>query len=253
MPDEVLVLDESEPCPYRPGEMARMPLRLPIRYLTAEETDAHFARGDRRHGRLLYRPTCPACAMCEAIRLDVGTFVPNRTQRRTKSRGDRLLRTEVGRPQVDAERLALYEKHKLGRDLVVGDGKALDEKGYFGFLVDRCVDSVELRYYLDDTLVGVAVTDRGGESLSAVYCFFDPDYPRLSIGTYSILKQIELGRSWGCRYVYLGLYISDNDHMSYKSRFLPHERLVGGDWRLFDRTKAASSAPESSGASSEPR
>jgi len=237
MPDEVLVLDEPEPCPYRPGETARMPLRLPVRALTPEETDMHFARGDRRHGRLLYRPTCPTCCACEAIRLDLETFRISRTQRRTLRRGDRMLRTELGPPSVDAARVALYEKHKRGRDLVVGSGKPLDEKGYFGFLVDRCLESIELRYFLDDELVGVAVTDRGAESLSAVYCFFDPDHPTLSIGTYSILKQVEKARAWGCRYLYLGLYIADNPHMNYKGRFLPHERLTGGAWRVFDRPR----------------
>ncbi len=237
MPDEVLVLDEPEPCPYRPGETARMPLRLPVRTLTPEETDSHFARGDRRHGRLLYRPTCPTCCACEAIRLDLTTFTPSRTQRRTKRRNDALIRTEIGRPLVDARRLALYEKHKRGRDLLVGSGKPLDEKGYFGFLVDRCLDSVEMRYFLDDELVGVAVTDRGDESLSAVYCFFDPDHAKLSLGTYSILKQVEKGRQWGARYLYLGLYIADNPHMNYKGRFLPHERLTSEGWRVFDRPR----------------
>lgn len=237
MPDEVLVLDEPEPCPYRVGQTARMPLRLPIRALTPSETDYHFARGDRRHGRLLYRPDCPTCSACEAIRIDFETFRPSRTQRRTKRRGDRLIRTVIGSPRVDRERLALYEKHKLGRGLVVGSGKPLDEKGYFGFLVDRCLESVELSYYLGDQLVGIAVTDRGEESLSAVYCFYDPDYPELSIGTYSILTQVARGRDWGYRYLYLGLYIADNEHMNYKGRFLPHERLTTGGWRTFDRPR----------------
>jgi arginine-tRNA-protein transferase len=37
------------------------------------------------------------------------------------------------------------------------------------------------------------------------------------------------------RYVYLGFYIADSAHMSYKSQYLPHERLIGGAWRKFDR------------------
>jgi len=67
-------------------------------------------------------------------------------------------------------------------------------------------------------------------SLSAVYCFYDPDYDALALGTYSILKQVELCRDWGLRYLYLGLYIGDCERMRYKSRFTPHERLLDGSW-----------------------
>jgi arginine-tRNA-protein transferase len=37
------------------------------------------------------------------------------------------------------------------------------------------------------------------------------------------------------RYLYLGLYVADCRHLAYKARFLPHERLVNGEWRRFDR------------------
>ena len=73
----------------------------------------------------------------------------------------------------------------------------------------------------------------------AVYCYYDPDYERLGLGTYSILKQIELCRSFELSYLYLGLFIDDCDRMRYKARFLPHERLVGGRWRRFARESGA--------------
>jgi arginine-tRNA-protein transferase len=81
----------------------------------------------------------------------------------------------------------------------------------------------------------VALVDRAEDALSAVYCYYDPTYGSLSLGTYSILKQIELCRSWGLRYLYLGLYIAGSEHMRYKARFLPHERLLDGRWTEFAR------------------
>ena len=90
-----------------------------------------------------------------------------------------------------------------------------------------------MRYFDAERLAAVAVVDRGREALSAVYCLWDPDYEPLGLGTYSILKQVELARRMGLRWLYLGLYVEDNAHMSYKARFVPNERLVEGRWVRF--------------------
>lgn len=237
-PPEVLVHDELSRCPYLPGRVARMPLRLPVRKLTRDELDQRLREGDRRQGFVLYRTVCPRCKACEPIRLDVSRFVPSRAQRRVAARCERALRTELGPPLVDARRVELYNAHKFGRGL--GDGQpAIDAEGYRDFLVSTCCETFEIRYLVGDELVGVAVTDRSKKSLSAVYCHYDPAYASLGIGTYSILKQIELCRQWGLTHLYLGLYISDSEHMAYKARFLPNERLIGGTWLRFDRQLAA--------------
>lgn len=232
-PQELVVYDAPHPCPYIDGRQARLPMRLPSRALSPDELDARLAEGDRRHGPFLYRPRCPSCAACEAIRIPVDEFEFTKSHRRVLGRGDRTLRVELGDPIADEQRLALYERHKHGRDLVGSSGESLDLKGYEGFLVDRCVRSFELRYHLGDELIGLAVTDHGEQALSAVYCFWDPAHAKLSLGTYSILKHVELAREWGVRHVYLGLYVGDNDHMRYKARFRPHERLVDGRWQRF--------------------
>lgn len=226
--------DALHPCPYLPDRNARLPMRLPSRALSPAELDARLAEGDRRHGPFLYRPSCPGCVACEAIRIPVNDFRFRKSHRRVLNKGDRHLRVELGEPVADRRRLALYERHKRGRGLVSGSGEPLDLKGYEGFLVERCVRAFEVRYHHDDHLVAVAVTDRGVRSLSAVYCFWDPAYAHLSVGTYSILKQIELARDWGMEHLYLGLYIERNEHMSYKARFRPHDRLVDGRWQRFE-------------------
>lgn len=237
-PPEVLVHDELSRCPYLPGRVARMPLRLPVRKLTREELDQRLREGDRRQGFVLYRTVCPRCKACEPIRLDVPRFRPNKSQRRTLARCERALRVEMGPPIVDARRVQLYNAHKFGRGL--GDGQpAIDAEGYRDFLVSSCCETFELRYYLHDRLVGVAVTDRGACTLSAVYCHYDPAESALGIGTYSILKQVELCRRWGLSHLYLGLYIAESENMAYKARYLPHERLLGGSWIRFDRPPVA--------------
>ena len=238
VPPEWLVWDHPSRCPYLPGQTARLPLRLPMRRLRAAEYAQRLAAGDRRQGLLLYRPTCSACTACEAIRIDVAEFQLSKTQRRIFRRGEAVLRTEVDRPTTTAEKVALYNRHKVERGLLVGDGR-IDEEGYEQFLVETCTDTIELCYRLGDQLVGVAIADRAADALSAVYCFYTPDHAALSLGTYSILKQIALCRVWGLRYLYLGLYVGDCGAMRYKARYLPHERLIGGTWRRFSRADSS--------------
>jgi arginine-tRNA-protein transferase len=233
-PAEIVILDEPEPCPYLPGRTARLPMRLPVRRLTRGETDERMASGDRRYGRLFYRTECPECRACEPLRVPVESFVPSRSQRRALLRGDRELRTEVGEPAVTPRRLEIYEKHKRHRGLASALEEPLDAALFEAFLVDRSVEAMEFRFWNGETLVGFGICDQGAQSLSAVYCAFDPDYSHLSIGTYSILKHIELARAQGLAYVYLGLHIAENSHVSYKARFVPHERLIAGTWRQFD-------------------
>jgi arginine-tRNA-protein transferase len=234
-PPEVVVVDEITPCPYLAGRRARLPLRLPLRPLTWAEWDTHLAAGDRRHGPVLYRPSCPECTACEAIRVDVARFVPSRSHRRTVAPAGAQGTNEVGPPVTNRERIDLYEKHLEGRGLRMADHTPLTTSRYKGFLVESCCDTIEMRYRIGDRLVGVAVADRGARSLSAHYTYYDPELAHLSLGTFSILAQIDLCRGWRLEHLYLGLYIADNDSMRYKARFKPHERLVEGAWRPFER------------------
>ena len=235
VPPEWLVWDEPSRCPYLPEQTARLPLRLPTRRLRRDELGERLAAGDRRQGLLLYRPSCPSCTACEAIRVDVNEFRPSKTQRRIVRRGDAALETEIGHPSVSNEKVALYNSHKIERGLLVSDG-LIDAAGYEQFLVESCTDTIELCYRLEGQLLGVAVADRAADALSAVYCFYAPDRAALSLGTYSILTQIALCRTWGLRYLYLGLYVGGCQAMRYKERYLPHERLIGGEWRTFERS-----------------
>ncbi len=231
-PTEWLVHDEESACVYLADRIARLPLRLPVRRLTRAELTRRLASGDRRQGLLLYRPTCPDCQACEAIRLDVDEFRPSRSQRRAYRKGESVLTTTLRPPSTTPEKVALYNRHKVERNLAVGDD-LLDEGNYQEFLVESCVDSFELEYRLDGRLVAVTIGDRAADGISAVYAYFDPDLRDLSLGTYSILKQLDLCRAWGLRYLYLGLYVIGSPPMQYKVRFRPHQRLVGDRWKTF--------------------
>ncbi len=231
-PPEWLVHRARHACAYLPEQRVNLPLRLPSRRLDRRQLSERLRQGDRRQGMLLYRPSCTSCQACEAIRVDVERYQPSRTQSRILRRGEALLETRIGAPTVTDEKVALYNRHKAERGLLVRND-FLDARDYEEFLVDTCAETLELTYYLRNRLVGVAIADRADDALSAVYCYYDPSDAALSPGTYSILKQMALCRTWGLRHLYLGLYVAGCRSMAYKARYLPHERLIGGEWRLF--------------------
>lgn len=229
-PVEVLVHDGEQECPYLPLQRARLPMRLPARILSGPELDLRLAQGDRRSGPFLYRPTCSDCTACRALRIEVAKFQPRARHRRILRRGDAVFTTEIGPVEVTHERVALYNAHLTGRGLDRG-GDRLDLEGYALTLATSCCATFEIRYRLGGRLVGVAVTDRGADSLSAVVTYYDPTLASGSPGIYSILKQIELCRNWGMRWLYLGLYVVGCARLAYKATFFPHEQLVAGQWR----------------------
>lgn len=232
-PQEIIVYDQPTPCPYLEGETARLPLRQPLAQLTQRQVDRRLSEGDRRSGFMLYRPDCPSCLACEPIRLNLATFRPNATQRRVYRRGLELLETRVAEPIVDEERVRLFNLHRTLRDLERGDGK-IDAAGYEEFLTDSCCETIELSYWYEGRLAGVAITDVGRISFSAVYCYFDPTIVGLSIGTFSVLRQVELARAQHRQFLYLGFYVAGSPHMQYKAKFHPHERRLNGFWTTIE-------------------
>jgi arginine-tRNA-protein transferase len=234
-PPEIVLRDEEEACVYLPGRRARQPLRQPVRPLTGAEFDGRLEAGDRRAGPLLYNQACPACAACEPLRIDLRAFEPSRSQRRAQAKGDAAVTIRLGPLEVDEARLALYRTHEAGRGLDRDGRPPIDALGYESFFATSCVEGFEVRHFVDGQLAAVAITDRGARSLSAVYTFWDPSRSDLSLGTYSILTQIALGRRMGLDWLYLGLAIRENHSMAYKLAFMPHERRIDGVWRRFVR------------------
>lgn len=233
---EVIVHDAIEPCPYLEGRSARLPHRWQRMALSPTEVDEALARGDRRAGPMLYRPTCPSCQACEALRLPVDALVHSRSQRRAWKKNQDL-RVEVGGATCSEARLALFNRHKMERGLARRE-TPMTAEGYTSWFLRSCCPTIEMRYLLGDKLIGVGILDVGARDLSSVYFYFDPDHEDRSLGTFSVLFECAWLRGRGGRYHYLGLYAEGSRHIEYKARFYPHERLVGGVWRRVDGPEA---------------
>lgn len=218
----------SGPCPYLPGLEWAQDVLL-VRSMTPDEYVALLDQGYRRAGRHVYRPRCAACRECRPLRVPVGCFAPSRTQKRIW-RLNRDLAVTLGRPQVDAVRLELHNRYVTERH----DHEPSDPSGYRQFFVDSPVPTREISYRLDGRLVGIAILDELGPVCSAVYTYFDPSLPRRSLGTFSILWEIEHARRTGAEWLHLGFHVLGSKTMTYKANFRPCEKLsVEGRWEPY--------------------
>ncbi len=224
-------LGTAHPCVYLPGRTARLSYLYPRNILPPEQLDRQLAKGQRRSGPYLYYMSCLACRACEPTRVIVPEFRWTRSITRVEKRGDRQIRCEFNHALCDDRRVELYNLHKSQRHL--GDGDETTPTEYKEFLTDSRCDTRELAYYDQEKLIGCTVIDVGQVSMSAVYTFFDPAYSHWSIGTYAVLKLIRLAEQLKMMYVYLGLYVAENQHLRYKARFAVQERLVKGEWVRF--------------------
>jgi arginine-tRNA-protein transferase len=212
---------QSTSCPYLPGLTATCEAFYVEDSMDDAVHRAFMDRGFRRSGRVFYRPTCDACAKCIPYRVSTAVFKPSRSMRRVW-RQNMDIRVAFG------DRIPTPRKHELfARYLQVQhDGTMSGEpEEFIGFLYDSPVTGVEVCYYLGNRLVGVSIADLCPGALSSVYMFFDPDQARRSLGTYSILWEVEHCRRQNCTYYYLGYWVPGSRTMDYKARFQPGEIL----------------------------
>ncbi len=185
--------------------------------------------GFRRAGSHVYRPQCQNCRACVPCRLEVGAFRPDRRQRRCLKLNADLQMYEMA-PGFSQERHDLYSKY-LHRRHPDGGMDPGSPKDFDSFLQADWSPTVFLEFRLQDRLLAVAVTDICSSGASAVYTFFDPDEAKRGLGTYAILRQIELTLQRQLDYLYLGYWIAGHPKMDYKAQFQPMQFLGSNGWR----------------------
>lgn len=223
-----------EPCPYLPDRVAT--LELGDGATAAPWYEELLERGYRRSGAHVYRPVCRDCAECKTLRVLVREFRRSKGQRRVWNRAESVFEITIEEPSFSEEKLEVYTEYLRFQH---PDSEPPDEEHYTRFLVDSCIGgkSLELQYRAAGRLAGLGILDRMGDALSSVYFYFDPAFARYGLGTYSALYEIELARSSGLAYYYLGYYIRACASMNYKVRYRPCEYRGAGEeeWRRIER------------------
>ncbi len=189
-------------CAYLPDRLARMEYEY-VSALSAEEYLTRMLAGWRRFGKVLFRPQCPGCNECRAVRVRVADFRPNRSQRRAATANEDIVSLRIHKPSVSQQKLAMYDKFHTFQTADKGwpEHPAQDAATYAESFVYHPFPVEEWCYYVGRKLVGVGYVDPlpgppqpieedGDEGrqplpmvdantnvggLSAIYFFYDPD------------------------------------------------------------------------------
>lgn len=216
-------------CSYLPGREEKLLVCME----PAEDLTEHYSSliqaGFRRSGEQLYRPHCNSCNDCESLRVLCTKFIFSKSQKRVLAKNKNVVVSVIEGERDDY--YALYEKYILGAHQ---DGSMFPPsyEQYRSFIHCFWQSPLFIEGRVDGKLVGVAVTDKVKDGLSALYTFFDPDMSKYSLGTFFILQQIHICQQRQIPYLYLGYQIDQCKKMNYKNKFYPHQRYKDNKWVL---------------------
>ncbi len=200
-------------------------------FIRAEMLDRRLAQGWFRTGPMLFRaemlPLDEGIYSLVHVRLPIAEELPSRSRRRLLRRNRARFQLQIGPARVDDARRRLYELTKPRfTSVVASDLEPLvlgDPPGVF--------DTRECTVRDGDRLVAVSYFDVGRDSVASLLGLHDPEYARWSLGTYTLLEEIEHGRERGARFFYPGYVIPGLPVMDYKLRIGAVQYLEGKRWR----------------------
>lgn len=202
--------------------------------------DEMIRHGYRRQGSLLYQTRCRCCLSCVQGRVDVHRFRRSRTQQKIWNRNQDLTQSVIpAASAMSEEAYRLYTHYEAirhpGSPMV-----RFGEKEFEEALLFSNVDTFAVEYRMKGRLVLVSLMDVLPHGISAVYTFYSPEEARRSLGTFSILNEIEFTKKLGAEArLYLGAWQARNPGMSYKSQFRPFEVYWEGKWQPLDECQEA--------------
>jgi len=233
-------ITNPSPCPYLPNRQERKVFTHLIGHDACQLHDMLSIGGFRRSQNIAYRPACDDCSECVSIRVPVDKFNWTKSFTRTLRLNTDLL-SQFAPAKTTAEHFSLFSDYIDARHQCGGMSEmtVLD----FSSMVDESTVKTNLIEYhhrpkmplagpdsQKGPLAAVALTDTLSDGLSMIYSFFDPALGKRSLGTFMILDHIVKAQKLGLPYVYLGFWVEGSSKMTYKSRFMPQERLAEDGW-----------------------
>ncbi|MDI2090337.1 arginyltransferase [Commensalibacter oyaizuii] len=216
-------------CPYLSGQTEQRIMTC----LTGENANYlhnHLANmGFRRSHNIAYIHRCISCKACVPIRLLVNDFSLNKTQKRILKLNQDIQMYLVPL-QATMEQYILFHDYLKQRH-EQSKMRQMNFVDYQHMIEHSPVLTYLIEYRLSNRLVAVSLMDELNNGFSAVYTFYDALLTKRSLGTFTILYQIELTKDCKYPYLYLGYWIKNSPQMAYKIRYQPAEYFINSYWQ----------------------
>lgn len=208
-------------CPYISEKKFRQRYAF-LKDLDHSEFDMILLNGWRHFGYFFFIPNCRDCNACTPIRTLISSFAPSKSQRRNLKKNNPEITVDFEPLIYTDEIYDVYKKHSR----VKFDQDSSKKEFLESFFSDALSGNSRLSLYrLAGKLVGVGFIDISDTGISSIYFCYNTDFSSYGLGVFSVLKEIEFGKTLGKDYYYLGYYIEGNGSMEYKNRYTPCETL----------------------------
>jgi arginine-tRNA-protein transferase len=196
--------------------------------------DQLMAEGWRLLGHSIIRHNYAVCrgALCRTIplRINLAKFQWSKSQRQLLRRSRSEMDIQVGPIVIDATRERLFKKHTQR----FRERQPTDLSSFIGSNAGtHPVMGREFSVYLNGRLAGCSYMHVGAQTMSGTYCFFNPDLHRFSLGTVTMLREIELALELGLQYYHHGYCYDVPSQFDYKLNFHGLESL---NWETLEWT-----------------
>jgi arginine-tRNA-protein transferase len=207
----------------------------PIQGLRRADYDALLSMGWFRGTGIIYRSEVVCIdeqvyGICN-IRFPVQSFSMRRSHAKLFRKNMKQFTLRVGTPRVDARREELYRGqmhrfkafvHETLEDILLSPRLGAE------------IDAMEIGVYDGEKLVAVSYIDAGETSMASILCLYDPAYARFSLGTFTMLLEIDMAKRLGLDYYYPGYVLDLPSGFDYKLALGPCQWLhkeEGWNWR----------------------
>jgi arginine-tRNA-protein transferase len=214
-------------CAYLENKQVRMNYKY-VSHASQKFVSAVITRGWRRFGNYFFHPICQDCNECKSLRIDVENYHYTKSQKKAIKRNANTT-VIVQKPSLTQAHLDLYNKyHQHKKESDGWRHSDISQREYKeNFVLGAHEFGKEVLYIVDNKLVGVDLIDIFDEGISSIYFYYDPEYARLSLGTYSLLYQIKLAKKLNISWIYLGYWVEGCKAFAYKTNFQFQEKLEG--------------------------
>ena len=212
----------------------RLIIKLDKEHTNQNHFNALMKKGFRRNMDHMYFPICENCNSCISSRIKINGFSYSKSQKRNIKKNRNLFFVKKTFSN-DVERYNLFKKYTENRHSD-GQMKLMTFNEFLSFINNSPVNST--LYDLVDSenkILGSMLFDIVDNGLSAVYSFYNPKFIKNGLGTYMILKAIEITGYLNLDYLYLGYWIKESKKMNYKASFNNLEIYKGSEWNFMNK------------------